>query len=151
MDRLRVLAKRRSCSASIPVNVNCSYLHWTQLFLFTSNWTVLYTSNSNCSHSSNSNCLIRRTQLFLLHRTQSVLLNSAASLLNSIRGSFYFAYLLHENSRQWPFHQCILRDEFRYFVLCILFKNVTVSCIKSLHGKLSTLHYSATLSYCCAY
>ena len=92
----------------------------------TSNSIFSYTSNSTCSGTSSST-------FFLLRRTQSVLLNSAASLLNSVRRSFYFAYLLRENSRQWPFHQCILREEFRYFVLCTLFKNVTVSCTKSLH------------------
>ena len=92
-------------------NSNCSYLRRTQLFLFTSNSTF-----------------------FLLRRTQSVLLNSAASLLNFVSGSIYFAYLLREQPRQWPFHQCILtREELCYFVLCTLFKNVTVSCIKSLH------------------
>ena len=121
-------------NCSIYVELNCSYLRRTQLFLFTSNSTVLFTSNSICFYTSNSICSCTlNSMFFLLRQTQSIVLNFAASLLNSVSGSFCFVYLLPENSRQWPFHQCILREEFRYFVLCTLFKNVTVSCIKSLH------------------
>ena len=129
-----------------------------QLFLFMLNSTVLFTSNSNVLYTSNSNYslyvelklflfvelklfLFVELKLFLLRRTKSVPLNSAASLLNSVSGFFYFAYLLHEKPRQWSFHQCILREEFRYFVLCTLFKNVTVSWIKC-------LHYSVDSGFC---
>ena len=111
VDGRRVVAKQQSCSIIFCVRR-------TQRFSCTSNSTFF---------------LYLELNVFLVRRTQSVLLNSAASLLNSVSGSFYFAYLLREKSHQWPFHQCILREEFRYFVLCTLFKNVTVSCIKSLH------------------
>ena len=123
--KLKLFFIRRTRTVLYTLNLNCSLYVKLKLFFICQTQNVLYTSNSTV--------LNRRTQLFLLHRTQSVLLNSAASLLNSVSGSFYFEYLLRENSRQYPFHQCILHEEFHYFVLCTLFKNVTVSCINSLH------------------
>ena len=141
--KLSLYTSISNCPSLYTASSNCSCSGELQQFLLRGTPTVLDTAHSNSSCCGElQQFLLRRTPtvldtanstFFLLHRTQNVLLNSAASLLNSVSGSFYFAYLIREKSRQWPFHQCILSEEFRYFVLCTLFKNVTVSCIKSLH------------------
>ena len=126
MDVFRVLAKRWSCStiflwtSSVLIYVKLKNFSVNSTVLYTSNSTVLYTSNSNCSSTSNSNCsCVRQTQCFL-----------AAPNSKYSTQLHQWVLLLRERSHQRLFYQCILREEFRYFVLCILFKNITVSCIK---------------------
>ena len=131
-------------------NSNCSCYGELNLFLFTSNSTVLCKSNSTVF-------LVRRTQFVLdtssptlqwvysiLQQVSSILsaslLNSAARPLNS--GSFNFlpAYIVKSSVSSF-FHFCILHEEFRYFTLhsvqehhCILCQESTLLC------RLWTLH-----------
>ena len=118
---------------------NCSFMSNSNCS-FTANSNYSCTPNSICFYTSNSNCFscTSNSTFFLMRRTQSVLLNSAASLPNSVSGSFYFAYLLCEKFCQWSLYQCILHEEFHYFVLCTLFTNATVSCIKGLHYSVNS-------------
>ena len=125
--------------------------------------------------------VVRLTQFFYstLQRVYSIFLDTSSSTLwrcssNSIllltsvsesaqlrqrvcstptAGPSIFAYLPCEESRQWVLSFCILREEFHYILLCTLFKNVTVSCIKSLcytvdSGLCITLQLWNTVSRC---
>ena len=126
-----------------------------QTFLLRRTPTVLVTANSNCSCYGELYCscygelycscygeqrfsCLRRTQRFFVASnsecsTQLHVYDPASA------GPFIFADFLREKSLQWLSHQCILREEFGYFVLCTLFKNVTVSCNKSLHYSVDSV------------
>ena len=117
VDGPRVWAKRRSCSTVFFCELKLFFICQTQTILVRQTQTVLNRQTQTVLIASNSKC---STQL-------------CSEFTQLLQWVLLFEYFLREKSRQWPFHQCILREEFRYFVLCTLFKNITISCIKSLH------------------
>ena len=67
-------------------------------------------------------------QFFLIRRVQfcseSAQLCSESAQLRQRVLPFLHTYFLKSPSRQWVLSLCILREEFRYCVICTLFKNV---------------------------
>ena len=116
------MAKHRSCAI---------------IFLDMSSSTLQHCSSNSILqlNSVSESAQLRLRVSSILQRVCSILQRVCST---QSAGPFIFAYLLCEESRQRFFHFCILREEFRYFVLCTLLKNVLCICIKSLHHSVAS-------------
>ena len=124
MTDSRVMVKQWSCSI-IFLDTSSSILRRCS-----SNSILLLNSVSESAQFFCSNPSV--SQLNSSAQTPSVVSSILQRVCSTLQrgcstpsaGSFIFAYLLCEESRQWVVSFCILCEEFRYFVLCTLFKYV---------------------------
>ena len=150
----------------VTANSNCSCLRRTQPFSCCVELKVFYSTLQRVYSSVLLNSAAGLIELFCstLQRVYSncswnFKLNSVSESAQSCSKSaqlcqrvLLFCILngVKSLSHQWVHSLCKLHEEFGYFVLCTLFKIVTVSCIKSLHYSVDS-GLCTTLKYCCVY
>ena len=174
VEGLRVLAKQQSCSIVFLIRrtptvliygeLNCSYLRRTPtVLLYVELKTVLVTANSNCS------CL-RRTQRFscsvelkvfysrlkVFYSRLKVFYSTLQQDFSTPSASFRFCRLTSwKVPVSGPFIKAYIvkSSVILYSSLCSrtsLYPESGVYSHSTLLCRLWTLHYSATLKYCCA-
>ena len=129
----------------VTSNTNCSCYFQLKLFLFIelNSSAQLHQRVSSTLSASELNFSaqlwrwVNSTPSASQLNSAASLLNSAVSLLNSVSRSFHFC-ILCEESRQWVLSFCIPHEEFRYFLLCTLFKKVLYP-VSRVYATLSTL------------